>query len=79
MFEDDKSAARANMRPCARIAFKHESKVGNARADQLFERVQIELKEILRHEKRPPRTFSDYELRIVDADLPAGITVEHWL
>ena len=39
MFEFDKSAARANMRPVACIAFRHESPLGNARADRLFARV----------------------------------------
>lgn len=40
MFEFDRSAARANMRPVACIAFKHDSPLGNARADRLFARVK---------------------------------------
>jgi CRISPR-associated protein Csd2 len=41
LFEFDASAARppGSMRPVACIAFKHESRLGNARADQLFKRV----------------------------------------
>ena len=42
MFESDKSAARANMRPVACVAFRHESPLGNARADQLFARVALQ-------------------------------------
>ncbi len=40
MFESDRSAARANMRPVACVAFRHESPLGNAAADRLFSRVQ---------------------------------------
>lgn len=40
MFELDRSAARANMRPVACVAFKHESPLGNTRADKLFARVE---------------------------------------
>lgn len=79
MFEQDKSAARANMRPCRCIVFKHESKLGNARADQLFARVQVSLKPELRDQKRPPRSFADYTVTVNDKDLPAGVTVEYWV
>jgi len=41
MFEIDRSAARANMRPVRCIAFKHDSSLGNARADQLFSKVVV--------------------------------------
>ncbi len=79
MFELDKSAARANMRPCRCIAFRHDGKLGNARADQLFARVKIERKQAARDEKRPPRHFDDYDVRVDEADLPTGVTVEHWV
>jgi CRISPR-associated protein Csd2 len=79
MFENDRSAARANMRPCKCIAFKHESKLGNARADQLFNRVKVELKPQESQQKSPPRSFADYDVTIGQADLPAGITIEHWV
>jgi CRISPR-associated protein Csd2 len=79
MFENDKSAARANMRPCRCIAFKHDSKLGNARSDQLFARVAIEMKPELAQQKRPPRSFADYALRADEADLPAGVTIEYWV
>jgi len=86
MFEFDKSAARANMRPVACVAFRHESSLGNARADQLFARVVCKpkagvqpLTEVAGGDDRPPRSFADYELTVNDADLPAGVTVERWI
>jgi len=89
MFELDKSAARANMRPVACVAFKHESPFGNARADKLFARVQCKPKpgvQLLQGEdgndgaeSRPPRAFADYELRVDDSNLPPGITIERWI
>lgn len=79
MFENDKSAARANMRPCRCIAFKHDSKLGNARADQLFARVRVELKPELREQKKPPRSFGDYVVAVNEADLPTGVTIEYWV
>lgn len=79
MFENDKSAARANMKPCRAVAFKHDSKLGNARADQLFKRVQIAVKSELAKENRPPRKFEDYDVRVDETDLPEGVTIEYWV
>jgi len=79
MFEHDKSAARANMRPCRCITFKHDSKLGSARSDQLFARVKVELRPELRAQKKPPRGFEDYRVVVDDAGLPAGVTVEDWI
>jgi len=79
MFEQDKSAARANMRPCRCIAFRHESKLGNARADQLFARVKVAIRPEVAGQKRPPRSFDDYAVRVEESDLPAGVKVEYWV
>ncbi len=89
MFELDKSAARANMRPVACIAFKHESPLGNARADQLFARVVCTPKPGVQPlpgdadgdagDARPPRSFGDYELTVDEKDLPKGVSIEHWI
>ena len=89
MFEFDKSAARANMRPVACVAFRHESPLGNARADRLFARVVCKPKAGVQPlpgeadgddgDARPPRSFADYELTVDDADLPAGVTIERWI
>jgi CRISPR-associated protein Csd2 len=89
MFEQDKSAARANMRPVACIAFRHENPLGNARADKLFARVHCSpiagVERIWGSDGeggvdlRPPRSFGDYELSVNDVDLPDGVTVERWI
>lgn len=77
MFENDKSAARANMAPRACIAFKHENRMGNARADQLFERIEVKPKAL--PDGRPARSFADYELAINEKGLPSGVTIERWI
>ena len=79
MFENDRSAARGNMRPCKCVAFRHESKLGNGRADELFRRVDVKLKEELRESGKPPRAFDDYEFRVDDSELPDGIEIEYWV
>ncbi|WP_435020759.1 type I-C CRISPR-associated protein Cas7/Csd2 [Tundrisphaera sp. TA3] len=88
MFECDRSAARANMKPVACVAFRHESPMGNARADRLFGRVRCRPRpgvqplpgdESGADEGRPPRSFDDYELTVDEAGLPAGVTIERWV
>lgn len=79
MFEYDRSAARGQMVPRACVAFRHESQLGNARADQLFERVTCALKSEVADEDRPSRQFSDYDLKVDESDLPDGISVEQWV
>ncbi len=59
-FENDHAAARGEMNPRALIVFKHESPLGNARAGQLFDLVQITLKKDVEY----PRSFNDYEVVI---------------
>lgn len=71
-FENDHAAARGEMNPRALIVFKHESPLGNARAGQLFELVNVEKKEGIEY----PRSFSDYTVTIDKAGLPANVTVE---
>lgn len=88
MFEQDKSAARANMKPVACIAFKHEKPLGNARADQLFSRVRCVPKPGVQPlpnesngdgEGRPPRSFQDYDLTVDESGLPEGVSIERWI
>ena len=81
MFEHDRSAARGNMAPRGCIAFKHENKLGNARADQLFKRVKIERKQPAGNgeDAPPPRSFDDYDLTINETDLPEGVSIERWV
>lgn len=78
MFELDRSAARGLMTPVRCIAFRHQSALGNARADQLFELVSAALKPEVIAEGRPPRTKHDYSIELT-APAPEGITIEEWV
>ena len=75
-FENDHSAARGEMNPRGLIIFKHDSPLGNARSGQLFDLVQIKLKDGIEF----PRSFSDYDVKVPsDEDLKKffpGVTVE---
>jgi len=79
MFENDRSAARGLMRPVRCIAFRHEGKLGNARADQLFDRIGVELRDEVKADKRPPRSSEDYRISINADNLPKGIAIEEWV
>ena len=75
-FENDHSAARGEMNPRALIVFKHDSPLGNARAGQLFDLIQVKLIDRVGF----PRSFSDYEVKVptqeeLDKIYP-GVTVE---
>jgi CRISPR-associated protein Csd2 len=69
MFEHDRSAARGEMSTRGLYVFEHESKLGNAQAYSLFERVQVEKKADV------PRSFSDYAVSVDDENMPAGVTL----
>ena len=75
-FENDHSAARGEMNPRALIVFKHDSPLGNARAGQLFDLIQVKLKEGVEF----PRAFGDYDVTVptqeeLDEKYP-GVSVE---
>ena len=72
MFEHDRSAAKGEMITRGLYVFKHDSKLGNAPAHSLFERVQIALKDT----SKPPRNFSDYAIEVNDADLPQNVVLD---
>jgi CRISPR-associated protein Csd2 len=78
MFETDRSAARGLMAPVRCIAFRHESKLGNARADELFSQVTAKLRPELKAENRPARSRSDYVINFA-SPVPSGISVEEWV
>jgi CRISPR-associated protein Csd2 len=78
MFETDRSAARGLMAPVRCIAFRHEGKLGDARADELFSMVTAKLRPELNAENRPARSRSDYVIELTGA-VPAGISVEEWV
>lgn len=71
MFEHDRSAARGEMSTRGLYVFKHASELGNAHAHTLFDRVSVKRKP----EVEVARAFSDYEVGIDEAALPAGISL----
>jgi CRISPR-associated protein Csd2 len=79
MFEGDRSAARGRMSPVRCVAFRHENKLGNARAHELFTRVKVALKQQLVDDKRPPRSKDDYVITVDQSDRPSGIEIEEWV
>jgi CRISPR-associated protein Csd2 len=79
MFEADRSAARGRMSPVKCVVFRHENRLGNARADQLFARVKAALDPKVAEAKRPPRSKGDYVISVAETDLPEGVSVEHWV
>ncbi len=75
MFEADRSAARGEMAPQALIVFEHKDPLGNAPANKLFERVEIERTEPQNGEWKPARSFIDFNVEVNEANLPDGIKV----
>ena len=75
MFETDRSAARGEMAPQALIVFQHESPLGNAPANKLFERVRTPRQSTDGADWRPARTFGDYVVEVDESDLPSGVSV----
>lgn len=71
MFEHDRSAARGQMEARKLVVFKHDGKLGNAPAHELFSLVKVAKKE----SPTPPRDFSDYRVSIDAANLPAGVVL----
>ena len=72
MFDNDRSAARGLMSARKLIVFKHDSKLGNAPANLLFDRVTVSKKP----EASSPRSFADYTVEINKEGLPSGVSVE---
>ncbi|TWT47060.1 hypothetical protein KOR42_41720 [Thalassoglobus neptunius] len=77
MFETDRSASRGEMSPQALIVFEHESQLGNAPANKLFDRIRVKRKSD--DDSVPVRTFDDYEVTVDESSIPEGITVHHKL
>ena len=71
MFDVDRSAARGLMSAQKLIVFKHDSVLGNAPANKLFDLVKV--KQVC---AGAPRSFSDYTVTIDKAGLPANVTVD---
>jgi len=73
MFEHDRSAARGEMAARKLVVFEHDSAMGNAPAHKLFELVQVRRKR--GESDGPARSYEDYEVKIDEAKLPAGVTL----
>lgn len=71
MFDMDRSAARGLMSAQKLIVFKHDSPLGNAPANKLFDLVKVE-----KVCDGAPRSFRDYEVTIDREHVPSNVTVE---
>ena len=71
MFDQDRSAARGLMSAQKLIVFRHDSELGNAPVNKLFDLVKIK-----KATDAIPRSFSDYKVFIDKDSLPNGVTVE---
>lgn len=71
MFDCDRSAVRGMMSAQKLIVFKHDSILGNAPANKLFDLIKIE-----RTANEVARSFNDYKVTIDKENLPNGITIE---
>lgn len=71
MFDTDRSAARGLMSAQKLIVFKHDSMLGNAPANKLFDLVTV-----TKTCDGTPRLFKDYSVTIDKDNVPSGITVE---
>jgi CRISPR-associated protein Csd2 len=69
MFDLDRSSARGMMAVQGLYVFSHESALGNAPAQRLFERISVSRKP----EVKAPRAFGDYGVRVAAEGLPAGV------
>jgi CRISPR-associated protein Csd2 len=70
MFEHDRSAARGKMATRGLYVFEHDSKLGNAPAHALFDRIRIARAD---GSEGPARRFSDYSVSVDAAGLPDGV------
>jgi CRISPR-associated protein Csd2 len=73
MWEIDRSASHGLMCTRGLYVFEHDSPLGHASAQDLFERIQIQPLGA----DSAPRSFDDYRPRITvgDGDLPAGVSL----
>jgi len=69
MFETDRSAARGLMSARKLIIFEHHSLMGNASAQELFDRVKVER---ATDPTKPARDFSDYKVTLDRQELKEG-------
>lgn len=75
MFDHDRSAARGLMSARKLIIFEHDSNLGNAPANTLFDLVTIQTNDGV----LTPRSFKDYVITINRDDLPVGVQIKELL
>jgi CRISPR-associated protein Csd2 len=84
MFDHDRSAARGEMATRKLILFRHESKLGNARAQSLFDRVSVQrayqgsvqpVGSPGTDNWPPARKWEDYQVSISRDNLPEGVEI----
>ena len=72
MWDLDRSSSRGMMASRGLYAFSHDSRLGNAPAHVLLERVSLERNDGV----AAPRSFSDYTVSIPnESDMPQGVTL----
>ena len=74
MFDVDRSAARGLMSAQKLIVFKHDSVLGNAPANKLFDLVKVE-----KQCDGAPRKYGDYKVIIDKDNIPSGVTIEEMI
>lgn len=72
MFDHDRSASHGKMASRKLFVFKHDSELGNAPASALFETINARKKD----DKKPPRSYADYEIKVDENAIPAGVTLQ---
>ncbi len=73
MFDHDHSAARGKMTARKLIVFKHESALGNAPTQKLFDLITIKRNGDV---KAPARAYADYLIAVNKNQVAAGVTLE---
>lgn len=72
MFENDRSASRGLMTSRKLVVFKHESRLGNAPAEKLFELVHVGR---VGSSDQAARSFADYCVAVDEDEVPDGVEV----
>ena len=72
MFDIDRSAARGLMSAQKLIVFRHDSVLGNAPANKLFDLVCIK-----KNTADAPRSYKDYTITVDEEKLPQGVSIEY--
>ena len=72
MFENDRSASRGLMTSRKLVVFKHESRLGNAPAEKLFELVHVDR---VCSSDQAARSFADYCVAVDEDEVPDGVEV----